>query len=110
MMSLVWPDKEAGRTGRVWVGDGLPSVPKKLHEQMVRWEFVDFSELRPVGALEKLNEEHETQNYIIGPGFRVAKAKNKPVDDIMTWLQCFAVYVAVMSKDHPEVVPDMMHT
>lgn len=61
-----------------------------------------------MGALDKLNQDQDTQNYIIGPGFRVTKAKNKPVEDISTWLQCFAVYVAVMAKQYPEVVGDMM--
>lgn len=54
-----------------------------------------------------LKREQDMQNYIIGPGFRVTKA-NKPVEDITTWLQCFAVYVVVMVKQRPEVVGDMM--
>ena len=58
-----------------------------------------------MGALDKLNQDQDTQTYIIGPGFRVSKAKNKPVEDFSTWLQCFAVYVAVMAKQYPD---DMM--
>ena len=64
--------------------------------------------MRPMGALDKLNRQQDMQIYIIGPGFRVSKAKNKPVEDTTTWLQCFAVYVALMAKQYPEVIGDMM--
>jgi hypothetical protein len=83
---LSLPDTTKQR--KVWIGDGLPTVPKKLHDRMLQWEFIDLSELHPVGPLESIKQEQETQNYILGPGFKVAKAKNRNIEDISTWLQC----------------------
>ena len=103
---LSLPDTTKQR--KVWIGDGLPTIPKKLHDRMLQWEFIDLSELRPVGPLESIKQEQETQNYILGPGFKVAKAKNRQIEDISTWLQCFGVYVAVLAKRHPEIIGDMM--
>ena len=42
------------------------------------------------------------------PGIELASAKKKPILDIHTWIACFAVYRAVMSKAYPEVVPEFM--
>ena len=96
------------KQSKVWIGDGLPTIPKKLHDRMLHWEFTDVSELRPVGPPESIKQKQETQNYIIGPGFKVAKAKNRQIEDISTWLQCFGVYVAVLAKRHQEIIGDMM--
>ena len=94
----------------MWIGDGLPTIPRKLYDRMVQWEFIDLmiSEVRPVNPLESLKQEQETQNYIIGPGFKVAKSKHRQIEDISTWLQCFAVYTAVLAKRHPDIIDDMM--
>jgi len=106
-MSLLLP-QESQKQARVWLGDGLPSIPQKLHDRMLQWEFIDFAELKPTGTLDKLSQETESHQYIILPSVEVARAKRKPVEDIHTWLQCFGVYVAAMSKQFPEAVPDLM--
>ena len=99
---------EASKQTKVWVGDGLPTVPKKLYDRTLQWEFIDLSELRPVGPLESIKKDQETQSYIIGPGFKVAKVRNKQNEDISTWLQCFSAYMAVLAKKYPETIGDMM--
>ena len=86
----------------MWLGDVLPSIPKKLHDHMLRWEFITFAELKPTDTLDKLCQETESHQYIILPGVEVARAKHKLVEDIHTWLQYFGVYVAAMSKQFPE--------
>ena len=48
---------EETKQSKVWIGDGLPTIPRKLHDRMVQWEFIDLSELRPVGPLESLKQE-----------------------------------------------------
>ncbi len=93
---------------KVWVGEGLPTIPKRLHDRIVGWEFIDLAEIRPVGPLDGLNPEPDPQKFVILPGLEVARAKKKVVQDINTWIQCYAIYVAVMASKHPEAVPDMM--
>jgi len=53
LMSLLLP-QESQKQVQVWLGDGLPSIPQKLHDHMLQWEFIDFAELKPTGTLDKL--------------------------------------------------------
>ena len=110
LMSVLFPQAGTGgaKQPKVWVGDGLPAIPRKLHARMLNWEFVDMAELRPVGTLEKFNPDPDPQQYVIMPGLEVARVARKPVEDIQTWIQCFLIYVAVMAKEHPMAVPDMV--
>lgn len=110
-MSLLLPQADATTTAKapkVWVGEGLPTIPKRLHDKIIGWEFVDLAELKPAGPLDSLNPEPDPQKFVILPGLEVARAKKKQVHDIHTWIQCYAIYVAVMAKTHPEAVPDML--
>ena len=34
--------------------------------------------------------------------------KKHPVTDILTWLQCFGIYVGVLTKQYPEAVLELM--
>ena len=34
------------------IGNGLPAIPKKVHEKIVNWEYVKLAELRPAGTSE----------------------------------------------------------
>ena len=108
-MSLILPQVEntAGQT-KVWVGDGLPPIPKKLHERILKWEFIELSELLPPGALEKIQPELEPQKFIIMPGLEVARPRKKPIESITQWIRCFAVYVAVLATEFPDAVPDLL--
>ncbi len=98
----------ASRLPKVWVGDGLPAIPKKLHERMTKWEFVELAEIRPAGSLDAVNPEPDPQQYIITRDLEISRARRKPIKDISTWVQCFAIYVAAMAKQHAELVPEML--
>ena len=39
---------------------------------------------------------------------RLLARRKKPVTELKTWVQCFAIYVGVVSLRHPEVIADMM--
>ena len=39
---------------------------------------------------------------------RLLVRRKKPVTELRTWVQCFAIYVGVVSLKHPEVIADMM--
>ncbi len=88
LLHLLFPQAEIGQTkqARVWVGDGLPTIPRKVHERILKWDFVDLGDLRPLGALEKLNQEPDPLKFVIMPGLEVARAKKSQITDIQRWV------------------------
>ena len=81
LMSLLVPqlELEASKLPKVWVGDGLPAIPRRTYEKILRWEFVDMVELQPVGELEKLSAEPDPHRFVILPGLEVTQARKKPI-------------------------------
>ena len=80
------------------IGDNLAPVPPKLTGRIIRGEFVAMHELLP----ECLADTSEANKPTA-----MARAKRR-VQDINTWLQCFAVYVGVVGPARPSCVPQMM--
>ena len=109
LMSLLVPQSEleASKLPKVWVSDGLPAIPR-TYEKILWWEFVDMAELQPVGELEKLSAEPDPHRFVSLPGLEVAQARKKPTRDVLTWVQCFNIYIAVVVKKHPDMVPEML--
>ena len=103
LMSLLVPQSEleAAKLPKVWVGDGLPSIPRKTYDKILWWEFVDMVELQPVGVLDKLSLEPDPHRFVILPGLEVTQARKKPIRDLLTWIQCFNIYITVVAKKHP---------
>ena len=108
IMSLLFPQAElvASKQAKVWVRDGLPTIPKKLHTRILNCECVDLAELCPVGPLDKINPVPDPQQFIIMPGMEASRAAKKSIEDILTWVQCFTMYVTILSTKLPEAVPD----
>ena len=98
----------ASKGSKVWLGAGLGTVSKKLYDKMLRWEFIDLSELRVWSHSEKVVLEEETQRVVVLPGFEVTQAKHRPVTDVLVWIQCFVRYVAAMALKYPGSMPGMM--
>ena len=84
----------------VYVGEALPPVPQKLAEKIRAWEFVDMAELLPEFWAPKLEEKEGGQAS--------SARRRRPVTELKTWLQGFAIYVAVMSGKHLGAVPQLM--
>ena len=80
------------------ISDGLPPVPTRLVTKIRQGEFVELHEFLP----ECLAESDRS-----GKPVSRAKAK-KRLDDLDVWLQCFALYVAVLAPTKPALVPDLM--
>ena len=67
-----------------------------------------MAELQPFGVLEKLSAEPDPHRFVILPGLEVTQACKKPIRDVLTWVQCFNIYIAVMAKKYPDMVPEML--
>ena len=71
----------------------LPPIPKRAHECIIAWEFVDLGDLHQAGTWETLNPDPDLQQLVILRGIEVARAKPRPIKDVYTWIQCFAIYI-----------------
>ena len=38
----------------------------------------------------------------------ITQANRKPIKDISTWIQCFAVYIAALCQQHPSAIQEML--
>ena len=86
----------------VYVGDGLPPVPAKIADKIAKWEFVEMYEMLPESWVQKMEETG-------GKGATSSRARaRKRIQDINAWLQCFALYVSVMSAKDPGHVPELL--
>ena len=106
LLSMLIP-KENGdgvKSQKACVGAGLPSIPRRVHDRMLKWEFVNLAEFHPPppppspGTLEAINPKPDPQQYAVIPGLELASAKKKLIQCIHTWFACFTVYTAVMAK------------
>jgi hypothetical protein len=89
------------------VGVGLPALPKKLVAKILANQYVDFAELPPAkGKSRPLPQGLEGQVIVVQAADLVQSRKIIP--DLATWLQYFALYVAVLEKDSPQKVQELM--
>ena len=91
----------------VTAGAGLPALPKKLVDKIIANEYIDFGELPPAkGKVRALPAGLEGQVVLIQAADLTQSKKLIP--DLATWVQCFALYVAVLAPHQPSRIPDLM--
>ena len=98
----------ASKSGREWLGDGLGTIPKRVYELMLKWEIMDMSDFRPRSANDRPVSDSDMEKLLVLPGFEVSQPRNKPVDDIFSWIQCFSRYTAAMAKEYPQCTAEFM--
>ena len=87
--------------GGVYVGEGLPPVPRRLADKICRWEFVDMAEMLPEFWPQLRDEDADRRGA-------TPRRKPKQVTEFTTWLQCFAAYTSVLASTHPAAIPELM--
>ena len=82
------------------IGPGLPPVPNKLVVLIQAGEFIDMAELLPdhIGINTTPSKED----------MQAAKQKRRQVTNIFEWIQCFSIYVAVLTQNHPDHIQDLL--
>ena len=87
----------------MFIGAGLPPVPQKMVAKIQSNEFVDMSELLPdcLGCLKtgQITEDQATSRPM---------ARKRYVSTILEWIQCFGIYMAVLTQKHPERISDLL--
>ena len=79
------------------LGAGLPPVPAKLVSKIESGAFIEMADLLP--------EQLGTYYFDEGPK---ARTKKSSVTNIIEWLQCFTIYIAVRCQKQPERIRDFM--
>ena len=69
----------------VFIGQGLPLVPKKLASKIGSVEFVDMSELMSDCLGYSKTSTSEDKSW-------ATKSKKRAVANILEWIQCFSIY------------------
>lgn len=100
-------DSDKLNQGLVAVGAGLAALPKKLTDKILANEYIDFNDLPPAkGRSKVLPQMLEGQVILIQSADLIQSRKMIP--DLATWLQCYALYVAVVAAKQPERIPELM--
>lgn len=83
------------------IGAGLLPVPLKLVKRIQAGEFIDMSELLPdrlgINAGPPLDGDKEEK-----------RTKRRQVANILEWVQCFSIFMAVRTQKYPEKTQDML--
>ena len=82
------------------LSETLPVVPAKLVRKILSGEFVDMAELLK-DNMEAERRRHSS-NADAMQGHLGQPSARREVPDLMSWLQCFSSYAAVVCSKHPE--------
>ena len=79
------------------VGAGLPPIHSKLVSRIEAGEFIEMSDLL-CDHLGSVRSEEQ----------RLANTKRKTVTNILEWIKCFCIYMAVVSRRNHQKIPEML--
>ena len=82
------------------ISPGLPPVPNKLVARIQAGEFIDMAEFLPdhIGINTTPSKEDK----------QAAKHKRRQVTESLEWIQCFSIYVVVLTQKHPDCIQDLL--
>lgn len=92
--------KEKETTGAT-LSKGLPPIPYKLVNRILRGEFVDIHKLIP-------ETWWVTDPDLEIPENRLQSGNKWWVLDIRVWVQCFTCYISVMATKYPQQIPELL--
>lgn len=80
----------------------MPPVPAKLVAKILKGEFVDMTELLwdNIEAERRRCGRDTTSNQ--------TRPSRREIPDILSWLQCFGVFVGVVASKHSDRVPQLL--
>ena len=93
-------NKRAEETSSFILGEALPVVPPILVRKIVRGDFVDMTEL--------LQDNMEVERHKAAGEAESSQGRRREVPDILSWLQCFSLYAAVLGAQFPEKSKDLL--
>ena len=103
--SIVSDTANADKPGDVTpftLGKGLPPVPAKLVAKIPKGDFVDMAELL------RDNMEAERRRPRASSGDPLSGSSRRQVPDLLSWIQCFWMYAAVVTSKHPDKTKQLL--
>ena len=89
--------------------DSFPPIPAKLVGKVVRGDFVDMAELlRDNIEAERRCGHGDEGSSRCGSSSSHRRPPRREVPDILSWCQCFGIYVSIVATKQPERVPKML--
>ena len=87
------------------LSEGLPPVPCKLVARILMGEFIDMAEL--------LRDNLEAQRRAsavaqVGAAAASNAKSRREVPDLMSWVQCFGTYIAVVTSQFPHRIKELL--
>ena len=98
---------EGSVTAQKAIGAGIPTLPRKLVEKILQWEYVDFNDLPPALGTTK-HFPLVPSNVLLVQSAETVGSQRKLIPDLTTWMQCFSIYVSVLSIQHAQFVPELL--
>ena len=87
---------------QVFIGAGLPILPKRLVDKMHNGEYINFNEMLPFcdpGSEEDIKEQ-EQPNHFIFPGLGLVNRGHKLNYSFTQWASCFVTYMAALAANN----------
>ena len=76
LLSAQSSSSSSSKAQRVWLGDGLGSLPKRIYDRMLKWELMDMQDILPSSNAPGVPRERDT-NLDSPPWFRADVAPQK---------------------------------
>lgn len=84
--------------------EGFPPVPAKLVAKILRLDFVDMAEL----LRDNIEAERRRAAQGESPSSNTPRPPRREVPDILSWIQCFGIYISVIATKYPGKVQSML--
>ena len=89
------------------LSEGLAPVPAKLVAKILKGDFVDMAELL------RDNLEAQRRGILQDPACRdptpsTVKLNRREIPDVLSWVQCFGIYMAVVASKQPEKLRQLL--
>ena len=84
----------------IYIGGGMPPIPAKLAKRIQEGQFIEIAELLP-DFLRGPNPSDEDQ-------LKSSKIRTWAITNIIDWIQCFSVYIAIICHSQPERIVDLL--
>ena len=79
--------------------DVFAPIPSKLTQKIQSLEFVDMSELLPDNIELQRRDDGSTRTDTHASG--AGRRRSRQITSLLSWVQCFATYTAVVGDRHP---------
>ena len=105
-LPTISPAPEKQPPQQLFLGHGLPPIPKPMAERIIAGAYIDFADLPP--AKGKIRPLSAPEGSVILVNAYDLLQQRRLIPDLATWLQCCTLYTAVICSRHPTRCNDLL--